>query len=134
MGTPHLDEVDIGGKDANCARSRQESYGRVTVLQRLCINFPLTAHSRQCAREHGRMSEILPIIHNGGVAAIVADGQAIIPDAVPEAELLAVKAKCLYALEIAAGHRPGPTVTLAQTPRPRRPPRSATEPAMRSDP
>jgi hypothetical protein len=33
---------------------------------------------------------------------------AIIPDAVPASDLPAVKAKCLYALEIAADVRPGP--------------------------
>lgn len=80
----------------------------MTVLQQLCSNSGSTAGLRQCTREYGRMSEIQPIIHNGDVAAIVVDGQAVIPDAVPEAELLAVKAKCLYALEIAAGHLPGP--------------------------
>jgi hypothetical protein len=54
------------------------------------------------------MSYIQPIVPNGEPAAIVADGQAIIPDALAKSELPAVKAKCLYALEIAAGQLPGP--------------------------
>jgi len=56
----------------------------------------------------GAMREIQPIIHHGALVAVVIADQAIIPDAVPASDLPAVKAKCLYALEIAAGERPGP--------------------------
>jgi hypothetical protein len=58
------------------------------------------------------MSEMQPIIHNGRLAAIVVGGQAIIPDTIRRTELPAVKAKCLYALEIAAGNLPAPYTDL----------------------
>ena len=54
------------------------------------------------------VSEVQPIIHHGALVAIVTADQAIIPAAVPASDLPVVKAKCLYALEIAAGERPGP--------------------------
>jgi hypothetical protein len=56
----------------------------------------------------GVVSEVQPIIHRGAMVAIVIADQAIIPAAVPATDLPVVKAKCLYALEIAAGERPGP--------------------------
>lgn len=56
----------------------------------------------------GVVSEVQPIIHRGVLVAIVIADEAIIADAVPTGDLAAVKAKCLYALEIAAGERPGP--------------------------
>ena len=54
------------------------------------------------------MSEIQPIIHRAGVAALVIAGQAIIPDGLPSEEQATVKAMCLYALEVADGRLPGP--------------------------
>ena len=57
------------------------------------------------------MHEIQAITHRGRVAAVVADGRAIIPDSVPDSELLTVQAMCLYALEIAEGRLPGPYTT-----------------------
>jgi hypothetical protein len=54
------------------------------------------------------VSEIQPIIHKGQLAAVVADGRAIIRESVPEREQPTVKAMCLYALEIAEGRLPGP--------------------------
>jgi hypothetical protein len=51
---------------------------------------------------------IQPIKHAGQVAAVVVDDQAKILAEVPEGELLHVKKMCMYALEIAAGERPGP--------------------------
>ena len=54
------------------------------------------------------VSEVQPIIHHRALVAIVIADQAIIPAAVPASDLPVVKAKCLYALEIAAGERPGP--------------------------
>jgi hypothetical protein len=55
----------------------------------------------------GVVSEVQPIIHHGALVAIVIADQAIITAAVPASDLPVVKAKCLYALEIAAGERPG---------------------------
>jgi hypothetical protein len=54
------------------------------------------------------MGEIQPITHDGRLAAIVVGEQAIIPDTLADSQLLPVSARCLYALEIAAGHLPGP--------------------------
>ena len=56
----------------------------------------------------GVVSEVEPIIHHGALVAVVIADQAIITDGVPASELPAVKAKCLYAMEIAAGERQGP--------------------------
>ena len=53
------------------------------------------------------VSEVQPIIHHGAMVAIVIADQAVIPAAVPASDLPVVKAKCLYALGIAAGERPG---------------------------
>ena len=54
------------------------------------------------------MSGFQPISYNGEVVALVVGGQAIVPKALPEPDRQTVKAMCLYALEVAAGARPGP--------------------------
>jgi hypothetical protein len=54
------------------------------------------------------MSEMQKIIYNGRLAAVVLADQAILTDTLPEPDERTVKAMCLYALEIAAGLRPGP--------------------------
>jgi hypothetical protein len=56
----------------------------------------------------GVVSEVQPIIHRGALVAVVIADQAIIRDAVLASDLPTVKAKCLYAMEIAAGERRGP--------------------------
>jgi hypothetical protein len=48
------------------------------------------------------------IIYQGQLAAIVIADQAILTDPLPNPDERTVKALCLYALEIAAGLRPGP--------------------------
>jgi hypothetical protein len=54
----------------------------------------------------------MPIVQiialRGRPAALVAADRLIIPDALTGADRLRVQAKALYALEIAAGARPGP--------------------------
>lgn len=54
------------------------------------------------------MHRIQPIIHHGRIAALVVAGQAIISDTLPEQERAAVRAMCLYALDVAEGSLPGP--------------------------
>lgn len=54
------------------------------------------------------MPEIQIINHRGRTAAIVAGDRAIIAEHVPTALVGHVKAKALYALQIAAGEIPGP--------------------------
>jgi hypothetical protein len=54
------------------------------------------------------MVTIQPIQHDGHVAALVADGQALIGDELSGRALALVKAKCLYALEVQAGEHPRP--------------------------
>jgi hypothetical protein len=56
----------------------------------------------------GVVSDVQPIVHRGALVAVVIPDQAIIADAVPVSDLPTVKAKCLYAMEIGAGERPGP--------------------------
>lgn len=47
------------------------------------------------------MSNLQRILHRGELVAVVICGQAIIPTRIPEADLLHIQAKCLYALELA---------------------------------
>lgn len=54
------------------------------------------------------MSGLQKIIYDGRLAAVVLADQAILTDPLPEPEERTVKAMCLYALEVAAGLRPGP--------------------------
>lgn len=54
------------------------------------------------------MTQIQPITHNGRIVALVAAQHAVISDHVPDRHRPTVKAMCLYAIEIAAGHLPGP--------------------------
>ena len=54
------------------------------------------------------MAELQTIVHNGRLAAVVAGGQAMIRDSVPDRDLSTIKAICLYALEVADGRIPGP--------------------------
>lgn len=54
------------------------------------------------------MSEIQKIIYQGRLAAVTIADQAILTEELPDPDERAVKAMCLYALEIAAGLRPGP--------------------------
>jgi hypothetical protein len=51
---------------------------------------------------------IQPIKYAGQVAAVVIDDQAKILAEVPEDDVLHIKTMCVYAMEIAAGERPGP--------------------------
>jgi hypothetical protein len=53
------------------------------------------------------MRQIQPITHNGRIVALVAGQRAVISEHVPERHRPTVKAMCLYAIEIAAGHLPG---------------------------
>lgn len=57
------------------------------------------------------MADLQTIVHNGRLAAVVAGGQAIIPDSVPKHDLPTIKAMCLYALEVDDGRIPGPYST-----------------------
>jgi hypothetical protein len=54
------------------------------------------------------MVTIQPIEHDGHVVALVADGRALIGDELAGGALALVRAKCLYALAVQAGERPGP--------------------------
>ena len=54
------------------------------------------------------MVRIQPIEHDGHVVALVAGGRALIGDQLADPALALVRAKCLYALEVQAGERPGP--------------------------
>ena len=54
------------------------------------------------------MGELQKIIYNGRVAGVVVAGQAVISGVLAEDDERTVKAMCLYALEVAAGHEPGP--------------------------
>ena len=54
------------------------------------------------------MVRIQPIEHDGHVVALVAGGRALIGDRLAGHMLALVRAKCLYALEVQAGERPGP--------------------------
>jgi hypothetical protein len=54
------------------------------------------------------VNEIQPITYNGRLVALVAGDSAMIVDSIREYDRTTVKAMCLYALEIAAGDRPGP--------------------------
>ena len=51
---------------------------------------------------------MIKIIYEGRLAAVVLADHAILTDPLPERDERTVKAMCLYALEIAAGLQPGP--------------------------
>jgi hypothetical protein len=48
-----------------------------------------------------------PIHHDGEIVAFVVGGRALITSNLADEALAVVRAKCLYALEIATGERPG---------------------------
>ncbi len=54
------------------------------------------------------MVTIQPIEHDGHVVALVAGARALIGAEFAGRALALVRAKCLYALEVQAGERPGP--------------------------
>jgi hypothetical protein len=54
------------------------------------------------------VTAVQKVIYRGRLAAIVIADQAILTDPLPKPDERTVKAMCLYALEIAAGLRPGP--------------------------
>ena len=54
------------------------------------------------------MTTIQLITHNNRPAALVAGDTAIVADHVADTDRARVQAMCLYAMEIAAGDRPGP--------------------------
>jgi hypothetical protein len=54
------------------------------------------------------MVTIERIEHAGQVVAWVAAGRALIADGLADEALALVRAKCLYALQVQAGERPGP--------------------------
>jgi len=54
------------------------------------------------------MKTIQLITHNDRPAAIIAGDTAIVADHVADNDIARVQAMCLYAMEIAAGDRPGP--------------------------
>jgi hypothetical protein len=54
------------------------------------------------------MVTIQSIEHDGHVVALIAGGRALIGDELAGSTLALVRAKCLYALEVQAGERPGP--------------------------
>jgi len=55
------------------------------------------------------------IEHDGRAAAVVVDGQALLDATLGPTARRHVQAKCLHALEIAAGDRPGPYNDAAAT-------------------
>jgi hypothetical protein len=54
------------------------------------------------------VSGLQKIVYRGRMAAVVIADQAILADPMPEPDERTVKAMCLYALDVAAGHEPGP--------------------------
>jgi hypothetical protein len=61
------------------------------------------------------MLTIQPIHHDGEVVAFVVGGRALISADLADGAFEVVRAKCLYALEIATGDRPGPYTDRAAT-------------------
>jgi hypothetical protein len=61
------------------------------------------------------MVTIQPIEHYGRVVAVVAGCRALIGDELAGGTLALVRAKCLFALEVQAGERPGPYSDKAAT-------------------
>lgn len=61
------------------------------------------------------MATIQRIHHDGDVVAFVVGGRAVITGGLAGDASDLVRAKCLYALEIAAGERPGPYTDGAAT-------------------
>jgi hypothetical protein len=61
------------------------------------------------------MVTIQPIHHDGEVVAFAVDGCAVISGGLADDAFDVVRAKCLYALEIATGERPGPYTDGAAT-------------------
>ncbi len=54
------------------------------------------------------MINLQKITYHGQVAAVVLAGHALVLDGLADDDERAVRAMCLYALEIAAGREPGP--------------------------
>jgi hypothetical protein len=54
------------------------------------------------------MTNVVPISHNGRIAAAVLHGHAIIATDLPDQDRATVEAMCLYAAEILAGRIDGP--------------------------
>jgi hypothetical protein len=61
------------------------------------------------------MVTIEPIEHGGRVVALVTGGRALIADGLGAYAVAVVRAKCLYALDVQAGERPGRYTDAAAT-------------------
>src|SRR5205814_8792101 len=86
------------GPPAPCRRPRR----------RECAETAPRADESRRSRFSGLMVTIQPIEHNGRVVAVVAGGRALIGDELARGTLALLRAKCLFALEVQSGDRPGP--------------------------